>query len=537
MSTPDVSVIVAVYNTMPYLTDCLDSLVHQSIGRDKVEVIAVDDGSTDEGGAELERYAARFPDTVTVIHQANSGGPAAPSNRGLEVATGRYVFFIGADDYLGPQALERLVDAADRWGSDVIFGKMVGANGRRIPQTMFATTEQDVDLYDSELPFALSNTKLFRRDLVEKYQLRYPEDLPIGSDQPFTVEALVRAKRVSVLSDYTFYYAVKRTDSSNISFSSSFSERIRCTAAIMDFIADLVEAGPRRDAILRRHFSWGVARLLREDFLDLNEKDQKQLCNSVRQVADDYFTEGVQRRLSVWPRLRIKLAQEGDLARLREVIRHRAVKRPHPLVSDGERIFVKYPELLEVGLNDDFYVVDHGDVATLAKGTFAATVSRLQSGGLHLEARIAITGTYGPPHAELVLIPVAELTSTPGVRTYPAPGDPAGVIDVDVRVCADGDMSEFTADIEPLALLVDESADVVHRALRLRVRLAHLVLELPLPAPSDQRSVRLRSGLRFYKLKVLEGKSRLVITQSAVPLKSVVQAHVRRLPTSLGRPK
>ena len=113
MSTPDATVVVAVYNTMPYLTECLRSLSRQTIGLDRLQVITVDDGSTDGGGAELDRWAERYPGAFTVLHQANSGGPAAPSNRALEIATGRYLFFLGADDHLGEEALERLVRAAD----------------------------------------------------------------------------------------------------------------------------------------------------------------------------------------------------------------------------------------------------------------------------------------------------------------------------------------------------------------------------------------------------------------------------------------
>ncbi|RBL84108.1 glycosyltransferase family 2 protein, partial [Streptomyces cavourensis] len=185
---PDVTVVVAVYNTMPYLTECLNSLLGQSIGHERLEVIAVDDGSTDDSGRELDRFAAEHPDVITVVHQPNSGGPAAPSNRALELATGRFVYFIGSDDHLGEEALERMVACADADGSDVVVGRMAGVNGRYVHQKLYKEGRREVTLFDSALPFTLANTKLFRRELVEKYGLRFPEDMPVGSDQPFTIE-------------------------------------------------------------------------------------------------------------------------------------------------------------------------------------------------------------------------------------------------------------------------------------------------------------------------------------------------------------
>src|SRR5262245_56468575 len=136
--TPDVSVVLPVYNTRPYLSRCLASLAAQTIGGDRMELVAVDDGSTDGSGAELDRFARRRG-WVHVLHQPNSGGPAGPCNRGLEKATGRFVFFLGADDYLAPHALEHMVDAADRWDSDVLLPKMVGVNNRFTSQDIFAS--------------------------------------------------------------------------------------------------------------------------------------------------------------------------------------------------------------------------------------------------------------------------------------------------------------------------------------------------------------------------------------------------------------
>ena len=154
---PDVTVIVAVYNTMPYLTTCLESVFGQTIGVERLEVVAVDDGSTDDSGAELSRWAERHPGSMTVLTQANSGGPAGPSNRALDLARGRYVFFLGADDYLGAEALQRLVDTADELSADVVLGRLVGTGGRNVNQAVYqGGNRDDITLVNSALPWALS---------------------------------------------------------------------------------------------------------------------------------------------------------------------------------------------------------------------------------------------------------------------------------------------------------------------------------------------------------------------------------------------
>lgn len=342
-TAPDVTVVVPVYNAMPYLKACLASLARQTIGWDRMEVIAVDDGSTDRSGRALDRFARRYPGMVTVIHQPNSGGPAGPCNRALDIATGRYVFFVGADDYLGAEALERLVATADRYSSDVVLGKAVGINGRYVDQAIFAESRVDVSLADSPLPFALANTKLFRRELVEQHKLRYPEDMPVGSDQPFTLEACYRARRVSVLADYPCYYAVWRLDSRNISYSHGHAERLRCVERLMSFAADLLPPGEQRDAVLCRHFALEVAKLLADDLLHVPREVQELVHDGVRRLVDEHLSDRVRDRLDVVTRIRLGVAHAGTLDDLVGVIRQDSERGAPPTVLDRGRRYAAYP--------------------------------------------------------------------------------------------------------------------------------------------------------------------------------------------------
>src|SRR4051812_26637629 len=211
MSDPDVSVIVGAYEAMPYLVRCLESVEAQTLPAGRIEVIAVDDGSTDGTGEYLEKFAAQTPIPTRVIRQPNSGGPSGPRNVGLDLARGRYVFFLDADDHLGEEALERMVAMADENGTDVVLGKVIGVN-RGAPQSMWGRNLPRTDVFSSKIKFTLSAQKLFRRDLLTRHGMIFDESLVTGEDALFTMEAYLRADGVSVIADYDCYYLVGRED-------------------------------------------------------------------------------------------------------------------------------------------------------------------------------------------------------------------------------------------------------------------------------------------------------------------------------------
>ncbi|OJF09500.1 glycosyltransferase family 2 protein [Couchioplanes caeruleus] len=400
MSSPDVTVVVAVYNTMPYLTECLTSLAEQSIGPDRMRIVAVDDGSTDGSGAELDRFARRHPGLCTVIHQANSGGPAAPFNRGIEAATGRYVFFVGADDRLGRQALERLVDAADRYHADVVLGRVVGVNSRHIYQDIYARTEPDLDLFDSPLPRSLANTKLFRRELLERHAIRYPQDMRIGSDLPFTLAACFHARRISVLADYDYYFAVRRFSATNITYLSRHVLRVQTVEKVLAFVADLIEPGERRDAILVHRFDHEVARLLEDDLLRQDRETQHRVREGVAAMVAAHLTDRIAERLNAETRIRLAVARHGGLDDLLAVIRQDASEGVPPTVTRNGRRCAAYPGFGR--LPDECF-----DVTGSADWDAKLNATAFAWSGDHLV--ITATGGHGPVSVSAEEIP-AEVT-------------------------------------------------------------------------------------------------------------------------------
>ncbi len=115
--SPKVSVIIPVYNAEKYLPECLDSVCGQML-RD-IEIICVNDGSTDGSAEILETYAAR-DERIRIISQSNAGAGAA-RNRGMETAEGKYLAFIDSDDFWKPELLEKTYDLAESCGADICF--------------------------------------------------------------------------------------------------------------------------------------------------------------------------------------------------------------------------------------------------------------------------------------------------------------------------------------------------------------------------------------------------------------------------------
>lgn len=209
-----VSVVIPVYNSMPYLTELLNSLELQDLDKSLYEVIAVNDGSTDFGGEILDVYAKRNAN-FTVVHQENSGWPGKPRNVGTAMAKGEYVFYADSDDTLGTEALRRMRDFALKHDVDVLAPKLVPIGGRVIRTSLFASTQVDVPL---ESIFAtLMPQKLIRRQMILDNDLRFAEEKVRLEDGMVLAGCYLHAKRVSVLADYEYYYIRERGDGNNIS--------------------------------------------------------------------------------------------------------------------------------------------------------------------------------------------------------------------------------------------------------------------------------------------------------------------------------
>ena len=318
---PKVSVIVPVYNPGANISDCISSLLEQTIG--DYEVIYVDDGSTDETPARLDAQAAEH-EHVRVEHIPNSGWPGKPRNVGLDMARGEFVYFVDNDDWLGPEALERMVAMAEADAADVVIGKVVGHNGRYVPPGLFRRNLHAVSMRDAPLVSLLSPHKLFRRSFVDEHGLRFPEGRRRLEDHVFVLRAYFLTQRVSVLADYPCYHWVVRGDANA---SAGLWDPVMYYAAVrevLDIVDEFTEPGEERDELYMR---WYRAKTLgriggsRSVITARPPEWQRQAFDEIRALVLERFPETLDARLPLNERRRAALVRAGDFDGVLELAR------------------------------------------------------------------------------------------------------------------------------------------------------------------------------------------------------------------------
>lgn len=325
MSRYRVAVVVPVYNTGEYVEPLLRSLDAQTLSQYDYEVIFVDDGSTDETPDRLDRFAADRAN-VTVIHQPNSGWPGRPRNVGIDRAEADYVFFVDHDDWLGDEALERMVRFGEANGSDIVIGRQAGHH-RTIAKPLFERTLPDATLADAPLMTSLTPHMMFRKAFLDQHGLRFPEGRRRLEDHVFTTRAYLLATKVSVLADYHCYFHIRRPDSGNAAYRpidpDGYYGNVR---EVADVVLAHTEPGWVRDESLRRSLRTEVlGRLDGRQFAEQEEQFLRRVFDAGRRVVLDTMPESVDAGLPSTLRLRAALLRHGrfdDLRRLALAERH-----------------------------------------------------------------------------------------------------------------------------------------------------------------------------------------------------------------------
>lgn len=239
-----VSVIVPVYNVEKYLSTCLLSCINQTLY--DIEIVCVNDGSTDNSLSVLEEFA-RHDNRIKVVNKAN-GGLSSARNAGIRNSCGEIIMFLDSDDYLAPEACDRVWRETLEEPTDiVIFGAQI------LPETPRASdwhydvlnvrTHRCWDFSPAVL-FSEPNAKpfvwrqAFSRKLFEKHGLEFDERVKYGEDMVFQMEIFPHAKNFAFIADQLYYYRWYREGSLMQSYRADLDERIRQHLGFLGYITE-----------------------------------------------------------------------------------------------------------------------------------------------------------------------------------------------------------------------------------------------------------------------------------------------------------
>lgn len=209
--TPLISLIIPAYNVAPYLPQCLDSAIGQTYSN--LEIIVVNDGSTDLTGTIIDRYAAQDP-RIIALHQPNSG-VMLTRKKAIESALGNYLCFLDGDDYLNCNAVEVLYEAMKKLKTDIVCADLVRVS-KDYKIERRETWDGTID-GDTFMRYQLTNrmegylvAKLYKRSLF--YGLRYPADISLAEDKLINIQIAAKGPTVGHVRHNVYNY-VKRLES------------------------------------------------------------------------------------------------------------------------------------------------------------------------------------------------------------------------------------------------------------------------------------------------------------------------------------
>jgi len=221
---PTFSIIVPSYNSADTVKRCLESILAQDLN--DYELIAINDGSTDQTGAILE-YMANADRRVRVIHNKTNQGVSNARNKGIDVSQGDYILFIDSDDYIGHGYLRSIYNEIRADLADIyIWGitKLINNAGSKVISPHCFSTFDRVGFLSSFLPYQQSSgiygfvaNKAVKRDLVEKNGIRFNTNLHLLEDYDFFLSCYKFSERITIFPLFDYFYVLPAVSMNSIS--------------------------------------------------------------------------------------------------------------------------------------------------------------------------------------------------------------------------------------------------------------------------------------------------------------------------------
>ncbi len=287
MGEPLASVVIPVFNIEVHLRQCLDSVLGQTL--QDIEIICVDDGSTDQSAVILREYAERDA-RVQVITQANAG-PGVARNTGMAAAKGEHLIFLDSDDWFEPDFLEKMVKKAQSSHADVTICRAVEFDtntGRELPSEWMLKTQYlphtlafspgEVSEHLFQFTYGMPWDKLYRTDYIKETGLVYPA-LRNSEDLAFVFPSLFLAQRLTILDRVMIHHRVNRS----ASVSNSRTTQPEAPYEAFQIVKSCLERRGLTECYQHSFLNWAMEFLIWH-VANMGDKDiQRQYFNTLRE--------------------------------------------------------------------------------------------------------------------------------------------------------------------------------------------------------------------------------------------------------------
>lgn len=226
----DVSIIIPVYNSEKYLYTCIDSVLNQK--KVSLEIILVDDGSTDSSAIICDKYAKKY-DNIRTLHIKNSG-PATAKNEGIKLAQGNYIALTDSDDRMEPLMLYKMVNAGIKHNADIICCnyKQIDENGNishlnsTNKQYVLNHEEGLIHFFSKDKIYSQCWTKLYKRKMLNDNNITNDPGLRTDEDFIFNIRAFVHAKTTVIVDEPLYEYTHRENSLAHSYFKKNLSQYI-----------------------------------------------------------------------------------------------------------------------------------------------------------------------------------------------------------------------------------------------------------------------------------------------------------------------
>ena len=297
-TTPDISVIIPVYNTESYIVECLRSVIHQKLKN--IEIIVVDDGSTDKSASIIKMFM-QYDWRIKLISQTNQGAGRAKNNA-LKIAKGKCIAFVDSDDVIDFDALETAYNIYLQTKSDIII---FGAYGlyknkktkcyydiKRVPQKFVQKTLTPKDIFENlfKIP-VIAMCKIYDREFLVKNNIFFQE-VRKGEDQLFFIKSIILAKTLYIINKN--FYGYRRDRKNSLTFAKQKKDKsvIENFYAIEEFLQKKNFQSEVKIKILNRYFDKCVS------WLGKCEKNYKQEYFNELKILFNYLQKNYPELLS-----------------------------------------------------------------------------------------------------------------------------------------------------------------------------------------------------------------------------------------------